>query len=149
MPKSCMSSRSGGSRGPGGKLPLTEQMLANWASGDLFGLSQDAGMGWEASLVGRNKRFPADHETPVDRDRSTPGSLDAGEATQQRGLSRSRGPEQHEEGARLDVKAHLIERELLSELFAQTIKGYPRSFRTHVCAPVQPILRQPLGVTRR
>ena len=28
--------------GPSGALPLTEEMLRNWASGDLFGLSQDA-----------------------------------------------------------------------------------------------------------
>jgi len=31
----------------GDKLPLTDEMLRNWASGDLFGLSQNAGMGWE------------------------------------------------------------------------------------------------------
>jgi putative YjhG/YagF family dehydratase len=38
--------------GPHGKLPLTDDMLRNWASGDLFGLTQDAGMGWDARLVG-------------------------------------------------------------------------------------------------
>ncbi|HVJ82133.1 MAG TPA: YjhG/YagF family D-xylonate dehydratase [Planctomycetia bacterium] len=32
--------------GPGGALPLTETMLREWSSGDLFGLSQNAGMGW-------------------------------------------------------------------------------------------------------
>lgn len=32
--------------GPAGSLPLTEQMLRDWPSGDLFGLSQNAGMGW-------------------------------------------------------------------------------------------------------
>jgi putative YjhG/YagF family dehydratase len=32
--------------GPDGKLPLTEEMLREWPSGDLFGLSQNAGMGW-------------------------------------------------------------------------------------------------------
>jgi putative YjhG/YagF family dehydratase len=32
--------------GPQGKLPLNDEMLRNWASGDLFGLSQNAGMGW-------------------------------------------------------------------------------------------------------
>ncbi|GMV80389.1 MAG: hypothetical protein AMXMBFR7_15730 [Planctomycetota bacterium] len=40
--------------GPAGKLPLTDEMLRNWASGDLFGLSQDAGMGWDpAKLTGK------------------------------------------------------------------------------------------------
>jgi len=32
--------------GPEGKLPLTADMLLNWSSGDLFGLTQNAGMGW-------------------------------------------------------------------------------------------------------
>lgn len=32
--------------GPTGSLPLNEEMLAAWSSGDLFGLSQNAGMGW-------------------------------------------------------------------------------------------------------
>jgi putative YjhG/YagF family dehydratase len=41
--------------GPAGHLPLTDDMLRNWASGDLFGLSQDAGMGWEASALGRKE----------------------------------------------------------------------------------------------
>jgi putative YjhG/YagF family dehydratase len=34
-------------RGPAGKLPLTGEMLRNWPSGDLFGLTQAAGMGWK------------------------------------------------------------------------------------------------------
>ena len=33
--------------GPQGKLPLTDDMLRNWSSGDLFGLTQNAGMGWK------------------------------------------------------------------------------------------------------
>ncbi|HUG71074.1 MAG TPA: YjhG/YagF family D-xylonate dehydratase [Pirellulaceae bacterium] len=33
--------------GPSGKLPLTDEMLRNWSSGDLFGLTQSAGMGWK------------------------------------------------------------------------------------------------------
>ncbi len=32
--------------GPSGKLPLTDQML-DWSSGDLFGWTQNAGMGWD------------------------------------------------------------------------------------------------------
>src|SRR3954467_9192368 len=34
-------------RGPQGELPLTDEMLRSWPSGDLFGLSQAAGMGWK------------------------------------------------------------------------------------------------------
>jgi putative YjhG/YagF family dehydratase len=33
--------------GPQGKLPLTDDILRNWSSGDLFGLTQNAGMGWK------------------------------------------------------------------------------------------------------
>jgi len=38
--------------GPGGELPLTEEMLLNRPSGDLFGLSQNAGMGWDPGKMG-------------------------------------------------------------------------------------------------
>lgn len=40
-------------RGPEGTLPLTEAMLRDSASGDIFGLTQNAGMGWRAEEVGR------------------------------------------------------------------------------------------------
>ena len=32
--------------GPSGSLPLTDEMLRQWPSGHLFGLTQNAGMGW-------------------------------------------------------------------------------------------------------
>lgn len=41
--------------GPAGALPLTEEMLRNWSSGDLFGLSQDAGMGWTPAQLNRKE----------------------------------------------------------------------------------------------
>lgn len=37
--------------GPSGALPLTPAMLLNQPSGHLFGLSQDAGMGWEPARL--------------------------------------------------------------------------------------------------
>lgn len=40
--------------GPSGSLPLTEEMLLHWPSGDLFGLTQNAGMGWRPEEVGRD-----------------------------------------------------------------------------------------------
>ncbi|HEX2724882.1 MAG TPA: YjhG/YagF family D-xylonate dehydratase, partial [Beijerinckiaceae bacterium] len=41
-------------RGPEGALPLTPEMLLTRPSGDLFGLTQSAGMGWDpAKLTGR------------------------------------------------------------------------------------------------
>ncbi|MGH2409884.1 MAG: dihydroxy-acid dehydratase, partial [Chloroflexota bacterium] len=38
--------------GPQGSLPLTERMLLERPSGDIFGLSQDAGMGWAPDQLG-------------------------------------------------------------------------------------------------
>ena len=38
--------------GPVGSLPLTPQMLRERPSGDLFGWTQNAGMGWNASTLG-------------------------------------------------------------------------------------------------
>ncbi|QNI36602.1 YjhG/YagF family D-xylonate dehydratase [Edaphobacter albus] len=38
-------------RGPEGALPITPEMLLTQPSGNLFGLSQDAGMGWEPSRL--------------------------------------------------------------------------------------------------
>lgn len=40
--------------GPVGALPLTDDMLRHWPSGDLFGLSQNAGMGWDPSQADRD-----------------------------------------------------------------------------------------------
>lgn len=37
--------------GPSGKLALTDEMLRKWPSGDLFGLTQNAGMGWDPQLM--------------------------------------------------------------------------------------------------
>ncbi len=41
--------------GPEGKLPLTESMLREWSSGDLFGMTQNAGMGWNPAELGRKQ----------------------------------------------------------------------------------------------
>ena len=41
--------------GPPGSLPLTEEMLRNRPSGDLFGLSQDAGMGWDPAALNQKE----------------------------------------------------------------------------------------------
>jgi len=41
-------------RGPAGSLPVTAEMLLNEPSGNLFGLTQNAGMGWNpAELLGK------------------------------------------------------------------------------------------------
>jgi hypothetical protein len=37
--------------GPSGKLPLSDEILRNWSSGDLFGLTQSVGMGFDPRRV--------------------------------------------------------------------------------------------------
>jgi putative YjhG/YagF family dehydratase len=59
--------------GPQGKLPLDDDMLRNWACGDLFGLSQNAGMGWDPAamtgpqflLLSTQGGIRADDGTPI------------------------------------------------------------------------------------
>src|SRR2546421_11616627 len=41
--------------GPEGSLPLTEEMLLQRPSGDIFGLTQNAGMGWDPRELGRKQ----------------------------------------------------------------------------------------------
>ncbi|HYE31129.1 MAG TPA: YjhG/YagF family D-xylonate dehydratase [Methylomirabilota bacterium] len=41
--------------GPAGSLPLTEEMLLERPSGDLFGWTQNAGMGWNPAELGRKQ----------------------------------------------------------------------------------------------
>jgi len=41
--------------GPSGKLPLTPELLLDRPSGDLFGLTQNAGMGWNPAELGRKQ----------------------------------------------------------------------------------------------
>src|SRR5436190_12323635 len=41
--------------GPGGRLPLTEELLREAPSGDLFGWTQNAGMGWNPAELGRRE----------------------------------------------------------------------------------------------
>jgi len=42
-------------RGPAGVLPLTAEMLRERPSGDLFGWTQNAGMGWNPAALGGNE----------------------------------------------------------------------------------------------
>src|SRR5436190_9259791 len=41
--------------GPSGSLPVTEDLLLRRPSGDLFGMTQDAGMGWNPGELGRKQ----------------------------------------------------------------------------------------------
>ncbi len=49
-------------RGPAGELPLQADFLAACPSGDLFGLIQDVGMGWEPARVGADAFLLLSHQ---------------------------------------------------------------------------------------
>ena len=42
-------------QGPSGRLPLTPDMLRTLPSGDIFGWTQDAGMGWDPAQLGSDE----------------------------------------------------------------------------------------------
>ncbi len=41
--------------GPSGRLPLTDELLRNRPSGEVFGMTQNAGMGWNPDELGRKQ----------------------------------------------------------------------------------------------
>ena len=61
--------------GPSGALPLTADFLRDSPSGDVFGLTQNAGMGWEASKVGRDQFLILSTQGGVRADDGTPVAL--------------------------------------------------------------------------
>ena len=61
--------------GPSGALPLTPDFLRDSPSGDVFGLTQNAGMGWEASKVGRDQFLILSTQGGVRADDGTPIAL--------------------------------------------------------------------------
>ena len=61
--------------GPSGALPLTPELLRDSPSGDVFGLSQNAGMGWEASKVGRDQFLILSTQGGLRADDGTPVAL--------------------------------------------------------------------------
>ena len=63
------------SPGPTGSLPLTEDMLRNWSSGDLFGLSQSAGMGWNPGHLARKEFLILSTSGGIRADDGTPIAL--------------------------------------------------------------------------
>ena len=61
--------------GPQGSLPLTEDMLRNWSSGDLFGLTQDAGMGWNPSELAQREFLILSTQGGIRSDDGSPVAL--------------------------------------------------------------------------
>ena len=52
--------------GPTGSLPLTEGLLLNSPSGDLFGMVQNAGMGWNPAAFQKKVPSAADVRSGCD-----------------------------------------------------------------------------------
>jgi xylonate dehydratase len=61
--------------GPAGALPLTPELLRDSPSGDVFGLTQNAGMGWEAAKVGRDQFLILSTQGGLRADDGTPVAL--------------------------------------------------------------------------
>ena len=61
--------------GPVGSLPLTEQMLRERPSGDLFGWTQNSGMGWEAAALGGREFLMLSTHGGIRRPDGTPVAL--------------------------------------------------------------------------
>ena len=62
-------------KGPSGSLPLTEDMLRERPSGDLFGWTQNAGMGWEPSALGGREFLILSTHGGIRRPDGTPVAL--------------------------------------------------------------------------
>ena len=61
--------------GPAGSLPLDAGMLADWPSGDLFGWTQNAGMGWKPQEMRRPQMLILSTQGGVRADDGTPIAL--------------------------------------------------------------------------
>jgi xylonate dehydratase len=61
--------------GQAGSLPLTEQMLRERPSGELFGWTQNAGMGWEAAALGGREFLMLSTHGGIRRPDGTPVAL--------------------------------------------------------------------------
>ncbi|MEX1029700.1 MAG: YjhG/YagF family D-xylonate dehydratase [Paenibacillaceae bacterium] len=61
--------------GPQGSLPLTDDMLRNAPSGDLFGLSQNVGMGWSPSQLNGKQFLLLSTQGGLRQDDGTPIAL--------------------------------------------------------------------------
>lgn len=61
--------------GPQGTLPLTDEMLRNAPSGDLFGMTQNVGMGWQPSRMSGDQYLILSTQGGIRRDDGTPVAL--------------------------------------------------------------------------
>jgi putative YjhG/YagF family dehydratase len=62
-------------KGPEGRLPLDGDHLASAPSGDIFGWSQNVGMGWRPDLLGRDEYLILSTQGGIRRPDGTPAAL--------------------------------------------------------------------------
>ena len=79
----------------------------------------------DAALLGGHEAVGAGNLLIVDQNAPTGRALDAGGDPEQGGLAAARRPEQADHLARLDIEAHMIEREALAEAARHVIEGEP------------------------
>ena len=97
--------------GPAGRLPLTEEMLREAPSGDLFGWTQDVGMGWNPAELNRREFLLLSTSGGIRNPDGTPVALGYHTGHWEVGLlmqGRGRGAE----GARLHPVRRLLHRPL-------------------------------------
>jgi len=61
--------------GPQGRLPLTERLLVDSPSGDIFGMSENAGMGWEPAKLAQEQFLLISTQGGIRADDGTPLAL--------------------------------------------------------------------------
>lgn len=61
--------------GPQGTLPLTDELLRNAPSGDLFGMTQNVGMGWQPSRMSGDQYLILSTQGGIRREDGTPVAL--------------------------------------------------------------------------
>ena len=61
--------------GPQGRLPITEEMLLQYPSGHLFGMTENAGMGWKAEELDRDQFVIVSNHGGLSREDGTPVAL--------------------------------------------------------------------------
>ena len=79
----------------------------------------------DAALLGGHEAVGAGNLLIVDQNAPSGRALDAGGDPEQGGLAATRRPEQADHLARLDIEAHMIEREPLAEAARHVIEGEP------------------------
>ncbi|MFN8187193.1 MAG: YjhG/YagF family D-xylonate dehydratase [Gaiellales bacterium] len=93
--------------GPAGALPLTPELLRDSPSGDVFGLTQNAGMGWEASKVGRDQVLILSTQGGLRADDGTPIALGYHTGHWEVGLLVREAAEELDRLGRLPFAAHV------------------------------------------